>query len=110
MNEATIKRVRERIESILEVNSAWREFISAYGILATVGWELDLEYNDAITSLADDLELTTEEVIEATRAYIETHRIWPRESIIEHIDHVRRILSENGSEDEVEEALAEYIG
>lgn len=69
--------VWDHIESCLDVNSSWREMFNACGIIATVDFDDWLDESDyLVNDVAEELDLTAQQVISAWRDYVIEHRLW----------------------------------
>ena len=103
------KLVWAHIESCLDVNSSWREMFNLYGILATIEFDDCLEdENYIIDDVAEELELTKEEVIREWRAYVCEYRLFTPEMVIQHMDYVIGELTGCGSIDEIVGCLGDW--
>ena len=101
-------KVWQYIDRCHETNASWREQFNLYGLLAAIGWELDLEDNEAILDMAKELNLEQQEVTSGCAAYIYQNRMWTPETMVLHMGFIVQELPSCGSIEEAVEAIADY--
>ena len=101
-------KVWQYIDRCHETNASWREQFNLYGLLAAIGWELDLEDNEAILDMAEELEITNDEVTSGWVAYIYQNRMWSPEMMVANMSFIVEELPSCGSTEEAVEAISDY--
>ena len=91
----------EHINSILDVNSSWREVYNEIGCLLAFDYDLGLEGSILVDVIMEDCEVTEEEAIhELTEFAYENGYVWDKETVRDNKDYVIETLNNNGGEGE----------